>query len=168
MKQSGGGSRLGCSRNIEHIDSFGIHSSFAQILRIKKLSHFFLVNKVIGIFIFLDWGFRFSGFESTREQLLNRVRKIPTAPPSNQDKPILEEIVSAVDVATRYYYRKRLDCLPRTLTMFYLARQRSIPVEFCLGVKKYPFAGHSWMEYQGEIIGDQLNRVKLYTVLVRE
>lgn len=134
----------------------------------KKLHHLLIVGKVIGIFIFLDCGFRFFGFESTREKLLSRVRKIQPAPPSERDKATLEQIVSAVDAGTRYYYRKRLDCLPRALTMFYLARQQRLPVEFCLGVKKYPFAGHSWVEYQGEIIGDRPNRVKLYTVLVRE
>jgi hypothetical protein len=144
------------------------NSAFLQVLRMKRLNNFFLIGKVVVIFIFLDCGFRFVGFNTTRDKLLNRIRKIPPAPPSDQDKAALEKIVSAVDAGTRYYYRKRLDCLPRALTMYYLARQQEIPVEFCLGVKKYPFAGHSWMEYQGEIIGDRPNRVKLYTVLVRE
>jgi hypothetical protein len=134
----------------------------------KKLGYCVLVSKVIGIFIFLDCGFRFVGFDRTKQRLLRRVRRMQPAPPSDHDKAALEEIVTAVDVGTRYYYRKRLDCLPRALTLYYLARRRAIPVEFCLGVKKYPFAGHSWMEYQGEIIGDRPNRVKLYTVLVRE
>jgi hypothetical protein len=134
----------------------------------KKLDHFFLISKVIAIFIFLDCAFRFLGYEQTQQRLLNRVRKIPPLGPSDKDKAALQNIVSAVDTGTRYYYRKRLDCLPRALTMFYFARQRAIPVEFCLGVKKYPFAGHSWVEYQGEVIGDRPNRVKLYTVLVRE
>jgi hypothetical protein len=134
----------------------------------KRVSHCLLTLKVIILFICLSCGFRFFGFDRTRQTMLRRTRKISSGPPCDVDKLILERIVAAVDAATRYYYRKRLDCLPRAMVIYYLARRSAVPVEFCLGVKKYPFAGHSWVEYQGEIIGDRPNRVKPYTVLVRE
>jgi hypothetical protein len=66
----------------------------------KKLDHCVLVSKVIIIFLCLDWGFHFLGFDRTRQKLLRRIRRIQPASPSAGDRATLEEIVTAVDAGT--------------------------------------------------------------------
>jgi len=124
-----------------------------------------LTIQALAVFIFLDLSFYFRGFEKTERSILRRAQTRLNI--SRKGRVTLASVVAAVDTATRYYYRRRLDCLPRALTMYYLARRLAIPVELCYGVKKFPFAGHTWVEYRGQVVGESVARVKLYTVLAR-
>ena len=56
--------------------------------------------------------------------------------------------------ATRYYYRRRLDCLPRALAIFVLLRRWGIPATLHIGVKRFPFGAHAWVECMGEMLDD--------------
>ncbi len=62
--------------------------------------------------------------------------------------------VGAVQTASRYYYRRRLDCLRRSLTIFVLVRCRGVPATLRIGVKRFPFAAHAWVECLGEVVDD--------------
>jgi hypothetical protein len=134
----------------------------------RRAYRLYLIAKVIWIFVLLDCGFKLVGFDRTRSALVRRAKRTRVLPAEHKMVSSLDEIIAAVSRGTRFYYRKRLDCLPRALTTYYLARKASIPVEICLGVKKYPFAGHCWVEYDGNIIADTPSRVRMYTILARE
>lgn len=64
----------------------------------------------------------------------------------------MRSTVEAVRTATRCYYRRRLDCLPRALTIFILLRSRGVPATLRVGVKRYPFGAHAWVECLGEVL----------------
>ena len=63
--------------------------------------------------------------------------------------------IEAVRTATRYYYRRRRDCLPRALTACLLLWRGGVPATLQIGVKRYPFGAHAWVECDGQtVIGD--------------
>ena len=63
--------------------------------------------------------------------------------------------LGAVRRATRYYYRPRLDCLPRALAIFVLLRSRGVSATLHIGVKRYPFGAHAWVECLGGVLDDR-------------
>jgi len=58
------------------------------------------------------------------------------------------------------------DCLPRSLALFRFLRNMGIPVEHCIGVDRYPFHAHAWVEYRGEVLLDADRRAQ-FTTLAR-
>lgn len=106
------------------------------------------------IFVVLDIGFRLLGFPRVF-LLVERwgQRRVDVASPAEQ-RANVRSTLEAVRTATRYYYRRRLDCLPRALAIFVLLRSRGVPATLRIGVKRYPFGGHAWVECLGEVLGE--------------
>ena len=125
-----------------------------------------LTLKALAVFILIDVGFSLVGFDWVRRRALRGKTRIALLSGAAADSYIAN-VVAAVQRATRMYYRKRLDCLPKSLTLFVLLKNR-LPVDLCVGVKKFPFAAHAWVEYGGRIIADAPARIALYTVLSRD
>ena len=46
------------------------------------------------------------------------------------------------------------ECLHRSLIGYKLLRRMGVEVELVVGVKKFPFGSHAWIEYDNEIIND--------------
>ena len=51
--------------------------------------------------------------------------------------------------------------------MFHLLRRQRVPAQLCFGVKKFPFAAHSWVEAYDEVLDDDPQSVRHYTVIER-
>ena len=67
------------------------------------------------------------------------------------------ELSKRLRAATRCYYRRRLDCLPRALAIFVLLRRQGVPARLCIGVKRYPFGAHAWVECLGDVLDDSVD-----------
>ena len=119
------------------------------------------------LFLLIDLGLYFFGFNRVYKAFVRWTRVLRRRATEAQEEKILEQTLASVVTATRLYYRRRKDCLPKSLTIYYLVRKQGIPAELCIGVKKFPFAGHAWVEYRGRIIDDFPKRVPLYTVMTR-
>lgn len=106
------------------------------------------------VFVGLDVGFRVLGFPRVF-RLVDRLawRRVDVAPLAVQRRKVWR-ISEAVRTATRYYYRRRLDCLPRALTIYVLLRLQGVPATLRIGVKRYPFGAHAWVECLGEVLDD--------------
>ena len=124
---------------------------------------YLIAIKAYLLFILIDVGFSVYGFGKVYSFFIKTGKKCIQKAPQPEDNEIIIAICRAVRTATTFYYRPRKDCLPKALTIYYLLRRQGVPVNFCLGVKKYPFSAHSWVEYQGEIIDDRL--AKSYVLL---
>ena len=124
---------------------------------------YLIAIKAYLLFILIDVGFSVYGFGKVFSFFTKTGKKGAQKAPQPEDNEIIIAICKAVKTATAFYYRPRKDCLPKALTMYYLLRRQGVPVKFCLGVKKYPFSAHSWVEYQGEIIDDR--EAKAYVLL---
>lgn len=56
------------------------------------------------------------------------------------------------------------DCLPRSLALFRFLRDMRLPVEHCIGVERYPFQAHAWVECRGEVLLDVDRRAQFATL----
>ena len=130
-----------------------------------------LVARALVLFVLMDVGFRCVGFSLVARVLGDYARRI-----GGRKRPLddfglpARRTFAAVCIATRYYYRRRLDCLPKALATHCLLLAQGVPAELCLGVKRYPFAGHAWVEVAGVRLDDSpsaLYRAGTYRVLQR-
>lgn len=111
-----------------------------------------LTLQILLFFIALDIAFRALGYERVRSWVMQRSE----ARPRREEDQAMDELVTrtyrAVVAATAFYYRKRKDCLPRALAIYHFLRAKGAPVEFRLGIKKFPFSAHAWVEYRGHVV----------------
>src|SRR5262249_8067626 len=132
----------------------------------KGPSIHWLTIKALLFFLLLDMGLKLFGFAKVYELITGRKTKIrPVYRGRDHDQETVNRVGAAVAKATRYYYRKRIDCLPKSLTIFFLLVSEGIKVDLCFGVELYPFSAHAWVEYQGEVIGDVPQIKKQYTLI---
>lgn len=122
--------------------------------------------RALSTFLVLDVSFRMLGFDRVYRWI---VRRAPRPADWSEDRGRLEarRTFRAVQTATRFYYRRRKDCLPKALTTFHLLRRQGLAAEICFGVRKFPFAAHSWVESFGELLDDDPPRVRQFTVIHR-
>ena len=120
----------------------------------RKLSQAWITIEALLIFFALDvviFLFRFPHvyrFVQSRNRVPNAVL-FPIRP------CVIDRTVKALRTATRYYYRRRRDCLPRALTACLLLWRRGVPATLHIGVKRYPFGAHAWVECDGQtVLGD--------------
>ena len=115
-----------------------------------------LTLQALLVFIVLDVGFRLFGFARVYRfaQWLGRGA---TAAESAAGRHVVDRTLEAVRVATRLYWRRRLDCLPRALTTYLLLRRRGRAATLHIGVKRYPFGAHAWVECSGVVLDDSSN-----------
>jgi hypothetical protein len=129
----------------------------------SNFKRYLIAIKAYLLFILIDVGFSVYGFGKVYRFFIKTREKDTQRAPQPEDNAVISDICKAVKTATAFYYRPRKDCLPKALTIYYLLRRQGVPVNFCLGVKKYPFSAHSWVEYQGETIDDR--EAKAYVLL---
>ena len=125
---------------------------------------FWLTFRALVVFCLLDLGFKARGFERMQARLLRRAPRRADWPREAAVEQA-HRTYRAVQKATRFYFRRQKDCLPKALTAFHLLRRQGIPAELCYGVKKFPFAAHSWVETHGEILDDRPARIPQYTLI---
>lgn len=110
--------------------------------------------QAILVFFLLDCGFRLLGF-SRVFSFIDRWCRRSVGPRSlGTQRATVRKAQAAVRIAARYYCRWRLDCLPRAMTLYVLLRRRGIPATLSIGVKRFPFAAHAWVECLGEVLDD--------------
>jgi len=125
-----------------------------------------LTFRALSTFIVLDVGFRLLGFDKVYRFLVRRQRRETGWAPAEAQRQA-QRTFEAVQKATMLYYRRRKDCLPKALTTFHLLRRQGIPADICFGVRKFPFAAHTWVEALGEPLDDNPQRIRHFTVIHR-
>lgn len=123
-------------------------------LHLRRNPRFALTVQAFLIFVFLDVGFRLFGFFRVHRFVQWWGSRPPNVTGSPKPSLVVERTRAAVRTATRYYWRRGLDCLPRSLTIYLLLRRRGVPASLHIGVKRYPFGAHAWVECLGEVLDD--------------
>lgn len=109
------------------------------------------------VFVLLDAGVRLVGFPRVFRLVNSWGRRRTSAGASLADqRRTARRTLWAVRRATRYYYRRRLDCLPRALAIFVLLRSRGVSATLRIGVKRYPFGAHAWVECLGGVLDEKI------------
>ena len=132
-----------------------------------RVPYRFMTARALFLFVLIDLGLHFFGFNGVYKAFVRWTRKMRRPVPEGQEQQVLDRTLAGVVAATRLYYRRQKDCLPKSLTIYYLVRKQGIPANLCIGVKKFPFAGHAWVEYGGRVVDDFPKRVPLYTLMSR-
>lgn len=52
------------------------------------------------------------------------------------------------------YYPKSVMCLQRSGTIARMLKKRGVPAEVVIGIKKFPFQAHAWIEIDGLVVND--------------
>ena len=113
-----------------------------------------LTAQVLLIFFALDIGILLLGFPRVYRFVRSR-KRVSDGVGSLAAGRVVSRTVEAVRTATRYYYRRRRDCLPRALTACLLLWRGGVPATLHIGVKRYPFGAHAWVECNGQtVIGE--------------
>lgn len=126
-----------------------------------------LVLRSLWSFAKLDIAFRRSSFGEILDRLLRGYTSSAKRLSRSESAAVIRRTLSAVRAATRCYYRTRPDCLPKSMTLYALLRSQDVPVEFVIGVAKYPFSAHAWVEHHGEPLDESPSNLRRYRVLLR-
>lgn len=113
----------------------------------------------------IDWTVRHFGFRRTVLALARASRK---ADESTQAPPLAQvwRWASVMIFANRRVTLHPAACLTESMTLWFLLRRRGSPVRLQVGVRTLTqFESHAWITYQGVILNDFEDAVKVFTPL---
>ena len=88
------------------------------------------------------------GFNCTLKKYSERFRGIILKKEIINEKEIkeIEDYLEVMDIVCAWYPRKA-DCIHKSFLGYRLIRKKyHLPVEIVIGVRKYPFAAHAWLQ----------------------
>jgi hypothetical protein len=59
------------------------------------------------------------------------------------------------------------DCLKRSLSLTAVLRSRGIDAALCLGVRKFPFSAHAWVEVGDTVVNESLSVLAQHVPIAR-
>jgi len=77
----------------------------------------------------------------------------------------IAQSISALNRACLFYPR-RTKCLEWSAALVRLCQQRGVEVDLVIGVSGGPFSAHAWVEHDGVVVGDDLDRRRQFAVIV--
>jgi hypothetical protein len=106
------------------------------------------------------WALKLAGYERTRRWIERRIARVPVI--GDGDPPTVARVEYAVALGAALF-PGRAQCLERSLVLYDYLRCRGISVQIRLGIQRYPFMAHAWVEYRGETINDVPEHVRIFT-----
>jgi hypothetical protein len=106
------------------------------------------------------WALKIVGYERTRQRIERRIARVAVV--GDGDPRIVAAIEYAVAMGAALF-PGRAQCLERSLVLYDYLRCRGIAAQMRLGVQRYPFIAHAWVEYRGEPINDVPEHVRIFT-----
>ncbi|MGM1034812.1 MAG: lasso peptide biosynthesis B2 protein [Bacillota bacterium] len=130
-----------------------------------KLKSTFTYLYLLFLLIIFDLELSHKGFNGTFRKYTTKYYKVKK---NNLtiDKRIqeIEELFSKLDVICAWYPRKA-DCIHKTFLGYRIIRKKySIPVNMVVGIRRFPFEAHAWLQcYQTNFFDDKevTNRYKI-------
>jgi hypothetical protein len=59
------------------------------------------------------------------------------------------------------------DCFPRSIALFCFLRELGVPVEHRIGVTRFPFRAHAWVEFRGAALAEPARDTGLFSPIAR-
>jgi hypothetical protein len=78
--------------------------------------------------------------------------------------PGLIDAVARGVVTAAVFCPGRVECLEQSLALYALLRRCGVAAELKFGVQTMPFGAHAWVEYGGEPINEEAERLRQYAV----
>jgi hypothetical protein len=79
---------------------------------------------------------------------------------------MIDDVCAAVNRACGYY-PKNAACLQRSAAVVWLLRGYGVPADLVIGVNKFPFKSHAWVEVEGRVVNDRQRVREVYVMLDR-
>lgn len=79
---------------------------------------------------------------------------------------IVTDVHSALQRACGYY-PKTAACLQRSAALTWMLRKRGLSAQVVIGVMKFPFKSHAWVELDGKVLNDGQRIREMYITLDR-
>jgi hypothetical protein len=114
--------------------------------------------------IWVRWILRRKGLAETLWQLQNVPIENLT---SDERDPRVWPLVNTCMWLRWAFTQGRHDCLSRSLTLTAALRRRGVDAEVCLGVRKFPFLAHAWVEVAGMAISEPQDVLRSLNMLAR-
>lgn len=115
------------------------------------------------------WMFRVSGalrrsFQEAYDKCQRLRRPREPRPPG-----LLQEAESAFLRAENFFIFRKApkDCLPRSLSLYAFLTSAGFDVTHVIGVSRFPFEAHAWVEGDGRVLLDRPDWVRTYAPLAR-
>jgi Transglutaminase-like superfamily/Coenzyme PQQ synthesis protein D (PqqD) len=91
------------------------------------------------------------------------------AVPVDMREELVERAVRAFARAENLFVMRKAprDCFPRSIALFCFLRQLGVPVEHRVGVERFPFRAHAWVEYDGRVLSDHDGNRRAFTTIAR-
>jgi|SRR5215469_5830893 len=99
------------------------------------------------------------------QALYNAVRDCPIGKGPGH-ATLVEQICSAVDIASIWYWKEAL-CLQRSAATTCLLRRFGVRAHLVIGAQQMPFMAHAWVEVNGSVVNDKVYLPQIYSVLDR-
>jgi len=106
------------------------------------------------------WALKVAGYERTRQRIERRIARVAAI--GDGDPRMVAAIEYAVAMGAALF-PGRAQCLERSLVLYDYLRCRGIAAQMRLGIQRYPFMAHAWVEYRGEPINDVPEHVRIFT-----
>lgn len=106
------------------------------------------------------WALKVAGYERTRQWIERRIARAAVTGDGDA------QVVAAIEYAVAFgaaLFPGRAQCLERSLVLYDYLRCRGITAQMRLGIQRYPFMAHAWVEYRGEPINDVPEHVRIFT-----
>jgi transglutaminase superfamily protein len=84
-------------------------------------------------------------------QLGSVLESIPADRTASEGDPLLVHLANVVSIAADWQPYRAL-CLHQCLALCWMLRRRGIAAELVMGVYKFPFSAHVWLECRGNVI----------------
>jgi hypothetical protein len=132
-----------------------------QPARVLLLERTYIFLEAYLLLVLIDLGMHRLGLDRICA-IINR-RAVDSKAPASETAGEIARIA----LGAYRWYRPRVACLHRALTLYWVLRRRRIQAALCLGVRTHPFAAHSWVEHQGEVLGDSKGFTDRFQVIKR-
>ena len=122
---------------------------------------FYIVYEVLVVHIFLK---RY-GFGETIKLYLEDLKNYNNIS-GNLNFDQIKKIILLIDKVC-FMFWGNAECLHRSLVGFKILRKQGVSVELVVGVKKFPFSSHAWLELNNEVINDLTSIKDNYIEILR-
>lgn len=87
----------------------------------------------------------------------------------DSDASLMERALNTFSRAENFFVSKEApqDCLPRSLALFLFLRSSGLAVEHCIGIRRFPFHAHAWVEHNGVVVHDNPLCGAVYKTIAR-
>ncbi|MEW9702283.1 lasso peptide biosynthesis B2 protein [Paenibacillus sp. SI8] len=126
--------------------------------------------KIYIMMIIFDFELSRDGFNKvfkkySKKYTLKAIERNPEAI-SNTAKEIFE-LFNLIDIVCAWYPRKA-DCIQKSFLGFKILRKKySLPVEIVIGIRKFPFEAHAWLQINEKNVFCDDENTKKYNIILR-